>query len=475
MSNPSEFPYPLEFSRADIYHIYPFVFDFQSIAATLRDSPLERWVENRHNLTANINPKWCMGLPETRLGYPPVLPYKALVEHLAHAEWSGNDLEIKLKSLDGGGEETLPSTEKTLTIRECGAGTLTYKFTIPEPNQDKDIATQLEDIIKLVPRIGDKLDVEGVPEDDQPSNKPSLFEDVKTTLGTLDKDLKTFFEHEVLKAGIESLWEDKEVLLIDRASALPSKSWVVLPFTFTVLYLTKEQWNKFEAKLPDPWINDKRRYIPKPLSDPSVIQFIMALAHQYYGITENRYSDSLKAQPETLAKIDIDTPSYSRFIKCYMTPRSLLAILFGEEPPDSTTVNNVDEFKIWFNTKRNVPVIINTLEAFIAKVHFALILDALLDKLLIEITHKGDTDYIKVIQKKFYRLQLQAALFLEDIAQHVETGYLGFEITQKLRDRLRVSEFEKKIQEKLGMTERVLLGKQLDIDDAICGLNRPAE
>ena len=250
--------FPLAVSKADIYYAYPFVLDFQLLKTFKEgESHLKSWIAGegieKFKDLREVFPLMS-GLPETRLGFPPILPYRALIEEFGHfnkPEDPKSDTEALLTVMTKEGEDIVEvdkniRASKTFVVKECGNGALTYKLTVERESDSQSAIELLNPIIRLVPKGGkpefrkeESLLSGGIFGDE----RRALFGHVRSELLRLEFLLEKCFGRENPEGethGKEHVWEDREVLCIeDSKGKLP---WgldrpFVQPFAFIVLYL----------------------------------------------------------------------------------------------------------------------------------------------------------------------------------------------------------------------------------------------
>lgn len=475
-------------STIDIHYIYPFLFDFQALESF--DNLVESW--NRKNLMCK---ELRRGLPITRRGLSPILPYKALEEELGYwikpAFIEQNPPIVKLvprnRQHRNRTNEQLREIEevklfKTFIVRQCGNGNLTYCLSrnIDHSNAGPTLMETLRAMFRLVPRYGARLGAEGV--DQEYSDEyllkegvtSELFEHVSRFLKKLEKDLDKKFDRRKEKDINSPLWEDREAIFVggkgeknepktpkeNKPGAWPRP--VLQPYAFIILHLGSD-YDDFRKWFT--WICQQRANGKdiKPEGE-KLVQFLTALIYRYW---EPKVFTSIDENTREITKIESWLSSYKN-IRFFPHHTSTLAIVDASEGPHKRYIYK------WY-----LPAIINTIEFSVSLAHFGLILDALLDKLLRKISTISNPyarDNLREIDRQrsqFYRLQLQTALLLEDISQYVTTGPLGLGLSTKLNEVLYLQEIQQRMHRKLEMTERVLLGMQLEIDHALCDLTRP--
>ena len=208
MSNNNSFP--LEVSKAEFYYIYPFLLDFNLLAIPDNgDSYLQIWA-SREGKAKDLWDQFPlkMGLPKSRLGFPPVMPYKVLSEEFGHFEKThaaGSELKLIGRAENGKTEKMKMSTKigasKTFIVRECGNGALTYKLTVESKDSSQNTGDLLNPIIRLVPRLPDQESLDegvhilegGIFGDD----KKTLFGHVRADLENLEKLLEDCFNKKI--------------------------------------------------------------------------------------------------------------------------------------------------------------------------------------------------------------------------------------------------------------------------------------
>jgi len=469
--------------QVDIYYIFPFVFDFQSY--TSGASVLKLWKTGELSILISnfLERELKPGLPKSRRGFPPILPYKALETRFGYFEKNGS--EVTLKKCGGNKEEKV-KLDKTFIIRECGNGALTYKFSkeIKKASDTetgvslKDLLYTLEAFFHLIPRYPfayKKGKDEGYHYDNN-----ELWVEVRETLRELEKKVRQKFEKQI---GDDKIWEDREVFYVGGTHEdEPVYGWpkpVVQPYAFIVLKVERKMYEQFsqefkelyevfqQGKYPSIFDNNSGTREERVKELEKFTHFFQALIYRYWNVKRRREANmNLGELFETAT--NVEAFDWLRLFTHHTSSLTLVQI-------DKKDEEKFKKLLEWY-----LPNIITNIEFCVCRVHFALVLDALLDELLHEVALLPDLNSsasivkLKELRRDFYRLQLQTALFLEDISQHVTTGPFGLTLSSKLNEVFHAQRIEERMRKKLDMTERVLLGKQLDIDDAICGLNRPA-
>lgn len=509
---------PLKFLKLEIYYIYPFVFNFQSISTPKDKSVLDQWTDleiQKFDSLRRYFPlkKGLTHMRGKRKGFPPLLPYKALVEEIGSCEWPEERPESEGPERSDGSlvELVIPTSppfgfelndnereiylKRTFTITSCGKGTLTYKLTKRIRNMlPQAIENVLTALIRLVPRIDyelltrlkdspSTLSQDRLIENIQDGNRVGvrLFDDVSKQLSLLDKNLKEIFEIDHKR----KLWEDRHIFFVSQedykhkdSTPIVQDMWpkpISQPFAFMVFYLDGKSHREFREKLlslhedrdPDyESLGVEKNIVNFEKKFKKRKRFLVSLLYRHCFLN---LREKILIPDKDILKFEVSA-GFDQHIKCFLHPTSALAFI-----DSCPKLNKVKKFKLI--QQQFLPILVNSIEFDISRIHLAIVLDALLDDLLREVSGIEPRDKnIKKIEElriKFYRLQLQAALFLEDMSQYAQRGHLGSDMSEALRKTFRIQEIEQRIQRKLEMTERVLLGKQLEIDDAICGLNRP--
>ncbi len=469
-------PFPLKFTKAEFYYIYPFVFNFQSLPDDPESTVLRDWVFRERDLDlGNEFPlKW--GLPPSWQGFPPLLSYRSLMEEFGYCEW-GKKTPDQIEKADAElieDEGTLEiGVKETFIIRGCGNGSLTYEITVTR-NKNPSVEDFLGPIIRLVPRVGceplSKLKRDHLP------LETKLFEDAKRRLKRLEDLLKKSYP----KTRTEFLWEDPEVIFFDREKIenqlkqKPQQDPILQPFAFMVLYLPSEIHENYRDmldRLSEGKVQEKERDKLKRFKQATV-----ALLYRYSML---RLFRKVSISDEKFLELGFDT-SFNKHMLGFANRSSVIVIVNESQLSNSVAKeHNPAGLNPTEINKHYLYTLLSVVEFFITQHHFAKVLDALLDKHLRKISKiqsPGSEDAMVALQESqddFYRLQLQAALLLEDLSQYARSGYLGAEIYLKLWDVFQSGVTQERIREKIEMTERVLLGKKLTIDEAICELTRP--
>lgn len=465
MKKKKEERFPINFTKAEVYYIYPFVLDFQALQVPGKPPVLDQWLKGGVRLKLEIlRSEFPLkrGLPDSRLGYPPLLPYKALVKEWGYHQWNNN--EISLPRVDRPrGTKNITVGEKVFTIRECGNGVLTYKFS----------TNNLKELIKIfrrIPRLG---------YDCKPKPEVSLFHNVRKELKKLEKLLQDAF-------GVKNdIWEDRSVIFVeDGNDECPEvlKRPFVLPFSITFLYLPEEQYAEFDRFLSElleeecllrkangspvnPYPSSPTFSSKMALEDQQKwIQGLMALTAQYWRL-EEAYKLIFPSKKEFIKLWE--SPATFGYMGYFLNNISLLVVLPQQEGKDLDVDKDPRSYFIQTYTQKTI---VASVEMTVMMYHFATILDALLDELLLKLCRTEKLSEIAKKRKQFYELALQAAFFLEDVSQYVRSGFVGADMSSALRNVFRGQEIERRLQRKLDMTERVLLGKQLTIDEALACL-----
>ncbi len=406
----------LEFTNVKVYYIYPFLFDLQLLNPPQIDK--EKWeaIHSKEKVPINHITFWACkalakedtnlerlrkdfplkgGLPE--FGFLPLLPFNSLLYEVGHVK---NDKDESFVKIITGkkGDEIPVYVRKTVIIRSAGIGTLTYEINLTGRNefQFKDLAP----LLRLVPRLWKWREKN----DYFLFKNKLLHSEVYEYLATLESALLRCFgkKNKKQKDKDQDLWEDREVLNFESEEMPPH------PYCYIVLAMKPNKyWELFEKVTQYPKSrNDK--------TDNNHLQELLSVIYRLWnlGEAESVHMDNLHEIKSLIVNQNIVT---------FLHHFSVVSILNAGDKND-------------FVKNFYVPTITNTVEHAVARYHFAVIIDALIDNITRGIGRVEYQELYESFLPKISRIKTQIGSFLENISMYVKSGHMGGDLVTMLEE-----------------------------------------
>lgn len=390
----------LKFSDAEGYYIFPFLFDVAPIERKLgKGKTIIDLLTAPQNFKTSLKWKFEKGIPKSRKGFSPLLPYQSIFEYTVHCNFDERTDAYYPRALDKSASEKgiEVKVSKSMIINSSGVGCLTYKVCLDK--SDLLAYSDLQIFPRLIPRIWDwKEDAElkkyffSLHKENEKETEYYLHSDFYDQMGILENFFQDFVERPKKKRKENPLWECRRVLKLDEEQNFtqPYLFYVLdlpkLDGDTTVADVVKEHTNEFVALL---YKYFKLDYYKK-ISPDLIREF---LKHDSQGKLSNIFSNT------------------GIFVHVYST---------------SAFIVRPKEFFLKESMTRSA---LSSIEHTIMRLHFAYILDVVIDDFIKNLM-TVDLDKIYEQLDPILDILKQVAVFQENLNLYTEDASIGSDLNK---------------------------------------------
>ncbi len=446
-------------ATAGTWHfIFPFLLDPGRLDESWKDKRQEEhltWLDG-------LSSKFIKGHHHTRKGFLPIIPYKSLKDDVRYRRI---EFEREYVIRDNNSEKDLLEVKLTrlVTIHYSGAGVMTY--TIKLDNVKTLTRDEFEIIARLIPRMYGWKDKSIHKNKSYCLNDPSYSEIGKKN-GKLFRTLPKKANNDIVslekliskQIGLDDkesqeknqmFLEEKEVFLEKPKDELRQ------PFVQIELEVDEKMYEEYFGKL---WQNRPIELGGIRLN--GIYQDVASLAYRFW-------SKNAKVSPYLIGLPGGYNPIKMMALNAKLTSflcNGAVLNIFPQEPnneKEALSVKYVKDFVL--------PSLLSMSEKVTCRVHFALILDALIDDLLKAINDAKSLEEIEEYRITFDRYRMQAGLMLEAIGQHVKAGMPGTEMASVLMEVFQAKELEDRVMRKVDLVAKLMESRGWSVRGASLG------
>lgn len=453
------------------YFIFPFLLDPMELVEQKSGQTSAEKNDHSNNWLNTVidnttEPNFKKGLPPSRLGFLPILPYRSLEEDIIHYEetWKDDDRAIEIHKVAHkdmkkgsypkvkGKEKSVVRVTETTTIHSSGIGAITYKLTLDPRWMDKDKLDE-EDFVnmaRLVPRTYQWKKGTGYYEGDPnfwvlegqllADRADKKVETIAKSIAKIpgfkkDIDLNQFIEDSLvyhIKSNSNNETECSENAKMREEFRQP----------FVVVNLQVDE-NTFTKDIRDFWMNVPGGETIYQWEEDHIYRQIVNLVYRFW-ILGAKVAPGLigrEREPAPIRMVD-HSEGIATFVCLY------------------TALNIYREGVNEFVKGDNVKTMLGAVEKSVCKNHFVHTLDALFDELINKICQANELKDVEKHREELDRYRTQAALMLEEISQYVTGGLLGSEMYRVLKEVFQSKELEERVLRKIELCGKLLDSKE---------------
>lgn len=480
------------------HFIFPFLFD----PAVLKSTDWLGDVDKKINPKLEEEKRFKKGRGGSRKGFLPILPYRSSEDDVRYQTLEEDEDYLVKYIPDGARNSKLTINLKIssgITLHTSGAGVVTYSIKPAKPKKGKLLLgmRHFEMFSRLIPKLyhwqkaanqDEGLEEKAKAFYEQDPRHAVLVRDgveeflhrkaekvIMSTARNIVKNLevKTEVKENFLKGLDDSVKqkltnEATELLLFrEELRVYINDFWTANraetdEFTQPFVMINVEVGDSlFRGDLRELWFKRPNDWDGEELYNSRLYQQVINLVYRFWDA-------KACVAPWIFEKFGSGSPTkmlaLNANLTSFVSPLSALNV-YPQKPKRAT--RNLAK-AVDFITCFTLPSLLAMCEKETCRLHFILVLDALLDQLIKDICKAQDLKGVEKYRVILDRYRMQTGMMLEEIGQHVKAGMPGNEISSALREVTKTSELEQRIMRKMELTDKLLKSttwtKQLDED-----------